>query len=116
MIKLVNSVQAWGTPEFETILKSELKQLDPDLLPLQQGLSQSSYATRSAVDVVVLNSTENTSTITVKAGIFYSGVIAGSCCADDPTPIDEQTEYCELQLALNKDTGEATVSLLQDSK
>jgi hypothetical protein len=116
VIKLVKSVQAWGTPEFETILKNELKQLDPDLLPLQQGLSQSSYATRGAVDVVVLNSTENANTIRVKAGIFYSGVIAGSCCADDPTPVEEQTEYCEVQLALDKHTGETTVSLLQDSK
>ena len=116
MIKLVKSVKAWGTPEFETVLKKELEQLDPDLLPLQEGMSQSSYATRNAVDVVVLNSTENANTIRVKAGIFYSGVIAGSCCADDPTPVEEQTEYCEVQLALNKDTGEATVSLLRDAK
>ncbi|WP_455221750.1 hypothetical protein [Kaarinaea lacus] len=116
MIKLVNSIQAWGTPEFETVLKKELKQLDPDLLPLQQGMSQSSYATGNAIDAVVLNSTENANTILVKAGIFYSGVIAGSCCADDPTPVEEQTEYCEVQLTLNKDTGDATVSLLRDSK
>ena len=116
MIKLVKSVKAWGMPEFETVLKKELEQLDPDLLPLQEGMSQSSYATRNAVDVVVLNSTENANTIRVKAGIFYSGVIAGSCCADDPTPVEEQTEYCEVQLALNKDTGEATVSLLRDAK
>ena len=116
MIRLVNSVQAWGTPEFETVLKKELKQLDPDLLPLQQGMSQSSYATGSAIDAVVLHSTENTNTILVKAGIFYSGVIAGSCCADDPTPVEEQTEYCEVQLTLNKDTGDTTVSLLRDSK
>lgn len=114
MIKLINSVQAWGKPEFETVLKKELKQLDPDLLPLQQGMSQSSCATRGAIDVVVLNSTEDANSIRVKAGIFYSGVIAGSCCADDPTPVEEQTEYCEVQLALNKDTGETTVSLLRD--
>lgn len=116
MIKLINSVQAWGKPEFETVLKKELKQLDPDLLPLQQGMSQSSYVTRGAIDVVVLNSTEDANSIRVKAGIFYSGVIAGSCCADDPTPVEEQTEYCEVQLMLNKDTGETTVSLLRDSK
>lgn len=113
MIKLANSVQAWGTAEFEQVLKDELKQLDPGLLPLQEGLSQTSYVTSGAIDAVVLNSTENADSIYVKVGIFYGGVIAGSCCADDPTPVEEQTEYCELQLAINKTTAEATMTLLK---
>ena len=50
--------------------------------------------------------------IHVKAGIFYSGIIAGCSCADDPTPVDEQNEYCEVQFEINKKTAEATVALL----
>jgi hypothetical protein len=113
MIKLVNSVEAWGKPEFETVLKDELKMLDPAVLPLQQGLSQTSYVTDRAIDMMVLNSTEHANIITVKVGLFYGGIIAGSCCADDPTPVDEQAEYCEVQVVIEKNSAVATISLVE---
>ena len=52
--------------------------------------------------------------ILVKAGIFYTGIIAGCSCADDPTPLDEQNEYCELELNINKETAETTIVLLEE--
>jgi hypothetical protein len=42
MIRLTNSMAAWGTPEFAAVLKQELQALGGDGLPLQQGLSASS--------------------------------------------------------------------------
>ena len=47
-------------------------------------------------------------------GIFYAGIIVGSCCDSDPTPVCEQTEYCEVQFNINKLTAEATVALLEN--
>ncbi|UCH54022.1 MAG: hypothetical protein JSW09_04330 [Pseudomonadota bacterium] len=112
MIKLANALAAWGSPDFETTLKAELKGLDTAQLPLQQGLSHTSYACDGGIDVVILTVTEIPSGIRAKAGIFYSGIIAGSCCADDPTPISEQAEYCELQFDIDRRTAETTVTLL----
>jgi len=62
--------------------------------------------------VVILNVTETENVIRAKTGIIYAGIIAGSCCADDPTPMSEQTEYCEVQFDINKMTAETTVTIL----
>jgi hypothetical protein len=112
MIRLSQSLSAWGTTGFEDTLKKEVEQLDVDRLPLQQGLSYTSYATDSQRKVVIIRVSEEVEFIRVKAGIFYSGIIAGCSCADDPTPVDEQNEYCEVQIVLNKRTAEAEVALL----
>ena len=113
MIKLDKSLHAFGTSNFEKILQKELEQLNTDQLPLQQGLSTSSYALSDSLKVMILNTSDETDYIRVKAGLFYSGIIAGCSCADDPTPIDENSEYCEIQIDINKNTAEAVISLLE---
>lgn len=112
MIVLTESLKAWGSPVFNDTFRRELGSLDTEQLPLQQGLAQSSYVSDSSFSVVILNTAEISNAIQVKAGIFYAGVIAGSCCADDPTPLDEQTEYCEIQCEINKTTAETKINLL----
>jgi len=103
---------AWGTPEFESVLKQEIGQLKAGQLPLQQGLSTTSYATDSPFEAVILGASEVDGVIRAKAGIFYQGIIAGCSCADDPTPVNEENEYCELLFEINRKTGKATVALL----
>jgi len=112
VFKLVESAQAWGKPEFSAVLKEEIERLDPDLLPLQKGLSKTSYIAGGPKDVVFISAKDSTDKIDVRVGIFYAGINAGSCCADDPTPVEEETEYCEVQLAINKKTAETEVVLL----
>ena len=114
MIKLNRSLEAWGTPDFEKTLKKEIQALEPNTLPLQAGLSQSSYVGDTDISVLILNISETVHDILAKIGIYYTGVIAGSCCADDPTPMNELNEYCEVQFNINKLTAETTVSLLND--
>ena len=113
MIRLTKSLKAWGTTNFADILKTEVEQVKADALPLQQGLALSSYVTDSQHKAVIMNVFEEADFISVRAGIFYSGIIAGCSCADDPTPTSEQTEYCEVQFAINKMTGETSVVLLE---
>ena len=110
VLTLVEVLKAWGGPDFMDICKNAIQSLDHAQLPLQQGLSQSSFVSDSPMSVVILNISETAAAIQVKAGIFYAGIIAGSCCADDPTPPCEQTEYCELLFAINKTTAETTVT------
>jgi len=111
MLKLTDSLKAWGTPDFETVLKEEIQGLDHSTLPLQEGLSQSSHVSDAKISIVILKASESRDCICVKTGIFYAGIIAGSCCADDPTPITENTEYCEVLFDINKITAETVATL-----
>ena len=114
MTRLPNSLNAWGTPGFETTLKQEIEQLDAAQLPLQQGLARSSHVTERPFQAMVIAVREEAGLLRVKAGIFYTGVIAGCSCADDPTPIDEQTEYCVVEIGIDRLTADAEVTLLQE--
>ena len=116
MLKLTDSLEAWGGPDFETVLKEEIQRLDHSILPLQEGLSQSSHVSDTTISVVILRVSETPDYISVKTGIFYAGIIAGSCCADDPTPITENTEYCEVLFNINKTTAETVVTLHPEEK
>ncbi len=112
MIRLPLSLQNWNTDAFQQTFKHELCSLKPEHLPLQQGLQYSSYALTDKLSVAVLLAEEQKDFLQVKAGIFYSGIIAGCSCSDDPTPIDEVTEYCEVQVSINKQTAVASIQLL----
>jgi hypothetical protein len=114
MIRLPHSLNAWGTPGFNDVLKREIEQLDAAALPLQQGLARSSHVTDRPFQAMIIGVHEAAGLIRVKAGIFYTGIIAGCSCADDPTPIDELTEYCVVQLDIDRTTADATVTLLEE--
>ena len=114
MIKLAKALNAWGTPEFEAVLKDEIQSMNAGQLPLQDGLSQTSYVVEEPINVMILNVSESAGIIHAKTGVFYAGIIAGSCCADDPTPVCEQTEYCEMQFDIDKKSAVSTVTILKD--
>ena len=114
MIQLTKAARAWGNDCFNDILKAEVEQLDTTQLPLQTGLSHSSYVSDDDFRVMVIGAEEIADHIRVHAGIFYAGIIAGCNCADDPTPVDSQPEYCEVQLDINRETSETIITLLHD--
>ena len=113
MLRLDNALNAWGTPEFEIILKQEIAQRAGEL-PLQQGLSTGNYVADEPITVVINRVAETEDVIRVQAGIFYKGVIGGCSCADDPTPNSEINEYCEVQLDIDKATAAAAVTLVTE--
>lgn len=114
MIHLGKALKAWRTPAFKAIVQDEIEHLEADQLPLQQALAQTSYATGGTLGAVILDVTESAGNLRVKAGLFHSGIIAGCSCADDPTPLDEITEYCELLFDIDKQTAATRVTLLAD--
>ena len=114
MIKLAKALAAWNSPEFKDALKLEMEKLDSQQLPLQQGLTTGSYVTDSKISVMIISVADKVSFIGVKAGIFYSSIIAGCNCADDPTPVDENSEYCKVLVTIDKSTAETTVVLAKD--
>ena len=114
MIRLSKALRAWHTPDFNTVLKAEIEHIDADLLPLQEGLSQSSHAIADRLSAIILAVAEEPDRLRVKAGLLYAGIIAGCSCADDPTPVEPQNEYCELRFEIDMATGAATVSPVRD--
>ena len=112
MIRLDKALHAWRTADFEAVLKQEIAQLDAHELHLQQGLSTGNYVADEPVTVVINAVAETAEAIRVQAGIFYKGVIGGCSCADDPTPVSEINEYCEVRLDIDKVTAATEVALI----
>lgn len=86
--------------------------MNADQLPLQQALSASNYALDGNLKAMIMDTSKDETHIRVKAGIFYTGVISGCNCADDPTPVDEQPEYCQVQIDINIATAQASIALI----
>ena len=114
MIRFAASLEAWGTPEFNDFLKQEIEALEGVQLPLQDGLTSSSYALNDRISAMIVSVDDAGTAIRAKAGIFYAGIVAGCSCADDPTPITRQHEYCVLQFTIDKTTAETTLLLMEE--
>lgn len=111
---LTHALAAWNTPSFGEAFKQEVEQLDAALLPLQQGLSGTSDVADEPFRVMLIGSADAGGCIRVKAGIFYAGILGGCSCADDPTPLESQPEYCVLWFDIDKTSAETRVSLVPD--
>lgn len=114
MIRLPRSLAVWGSPAFADTLKQELVRGAGGQLPLQQALSAASYASDAPSDIMLIHADESADVIRVKVGVFYTGIIAGCSCADDPSPVEPVNEYCELMLCIDRHSGQTTAALLDD--
>ena len=63
---------------------------------------------------MILHVSDDKDSIQAKTGIFYTGIIGGCHCADDPSPDNEHPEYCEIMFDINKKTAETVLHLLSD--
>lgn len=109
---MLELIQAWDTPEFVAVFKRLVANMTVEQLPLQQGLQASDFAVDKDLKVLVLNIESDEDTIKIKAGVFYQGMVSGCHCADDPSPQQTNTEYCELLFVINKQSGLAKVTLI----
>ncbi len=103
-----------GGGDFRAAVKAEIEALDVGLLPLQEGLSRSSHVSAHRVGATILRVDAGDGRLRVKAGLFYTGIIAGCSCADDPTPVDDLTEYCEVWIDIDPATGVGSVALANE--
>ena len=112
MLWLPDTARAWGTPEFRALCKQELR-TQAASLPLDAGLARSSRVLDDSLEVLVLGASEAGERLDLRVGVVYSGCSAGCGCADDPTPLDETTEYCELLIQIDRASGAASVTLAE---
>lgn len=113
MMRLPQTLSAWGSPSFAAVLKRELSPLGGEL-PLQRGVAATSVALDDRVEVMLLGADEAPDCLRLRLGVFFSGLVAGCSCADDPTPVEPQPEYCELLLTIDKATAAASATLAED--
>lgn len=112
MIFLPNIKSAWNTPQFNEIFTQEISEICIADLPLQKALQYGNYVTDENVWYMILSTLEHENHFRLTIGVFFSSVICGCSCADDPTPIDTHSEYCELELLVSKKDGATQVKLL----
>lgn len=111
MLYLTQTLQAWDQDEFIETLTSELNQLDEGLLPLQACLVKGSHVVEDKDHkFMLIRSSSNNESIELTVGVFFSSIIAGCACADDPTPEDTYSEYGELRISIDKRTAATTIS------
>lgn len=113
---LPHSLAAWNTPGFGDCFKREAGRIDAALLPLQSGLSRTSSVADEPFTVMVLDTSEAGDCLRVKAGILYAGITGGCSCADDPTPLEAQPEYCELWFEIDRSSAATRVWLVQEAR
>jgi len=109
-VRLERALAAWGSVDFDRELKGELEALSVHELPLQRALAGASRVADQGFTVMVLASAAEGGRLEAKVGVFFTGVEAGSCCADDPSPPGEQPEYCELRVEIDRESAQALVS------
>ena len=83
-------------------------------LPLQQGLSRGSHVIDEPLTALIMKVAQTDDVLRVRAGIFYKSQVAGCSCADDPTPVNNESEYCEVLLDINIYTSAATITLIEN--
>lgn len=111
MPKLTRSLNAWNTQQFNEVFTREITQLSLDELPLQQALQLGSYATKDNFQIMINSKNELADNIVITTGIFYSSIIAGCNCSDDPTPVDINPEYCEIQFIIDKASANTVIHI-----
>lgn len=112
-MRLELALTAYGTDGFKEAFKQDIQNQPHTELPLQQGLTHSSYVSDEPFHAIVLSAEDVGDVIRVRTQIMYTGIIAGCACSDDPTPQDLMTESCVLVLDINKDSAQARVVLEQ---
>ena len=111
MFTLQKSLDDWNTPTFENTFKAEVRNLDKELLPLQKSLLFSSYVSNEKISPVVMSSSASTTHLLIKTTIFFTGIIAGCSCSDNPGPQDTQQESCDVLFRINLNNAETQVEL-----
>ena len=111
MVELVEAMHAWPSARFAATLKQQLQALQPGALPLGQATTQGGYVDDSDISVTVLRTTDNGQSVAADVGVFFTEVVGGCNCHDDPLAVNA---YCELRVTIDKLTAATTFTLIGD--
>lgn len=111
-IPLPQSSAALQSDTLKDTLQKELAALPLEALPLAQAMQHGSHV-HGIDQVMLLEQTPAGTRMNIRVGIFFSSMLGGCHCADDPGPIELMNEYVELTLQL--DPSSACATLLSDA-
>lgn len=81
------------------------------MLPLDRCVSQGSAADDGHCTVMVLRAGDDARAVHARVGVFFTEVVGGCSCGDDPASIPA---YCELRIRIDKTTAEADIGIVPD--
>lgn len=110
-MRLAKSIKAWGTAKFREVLKDEIEHLMISEFPLAQALQFGNFVADERPAVMINSIEDRGDHVAVRVGVFFAGINAGACCADDPTPVESHHEYCVVQMEVDMATGETQARL-----
>lgn len=111
MPQLPLSLQAWPDGHFAQTLKAELKALPAGTLPLLHGLTEGGIVDDSDLEVSVLSRHDEAGVIQAKLACFFTEVVGGCNCHDDPYT---KNACCELLVRIDRQSAEARFYPLPD--
>lgn len=92
-------------------LADALCRLPAGSLPLQAGCLRGGWADDSEIEVSVLGAELKADRIVARVGVFFSEVIGGCNCADDPVAA---AAHLTLEVRVDRQTGEALFAAAAD--
>ena len=105
------STNAWQSEAFSRSLKGEIEALGTGYLPLDQGITQGGFVDDGDITAMVLNATGDDRHIDSEVGVFFTEIVAGCNCGDEPESINV---YCKLKLRIDRATAEAKIAFIPD--
>jgi len=103
---LVDSVGAFGTPTFAEVLRRELLALPDGVLPIEG--EQGGLVDPASLGVTLLSSRADAERIEIAVGVFYTEIVGGCSCGDEPFGVNG---YTELRLRIERADGGALILL-----
>ena len=109
MVKLPESLQQWQSASFDKTLKKELEALPAGTLPLADALTRCGSVDDSNISAIVISSSGLDGRIQSRVSIFFTEIVAGCVCGEDPVP---ENAHCEMLVSIDTGTGEADFQLI----
>ena len=110
MLNLYDALAFRDAREFSMQLKHAIEALDASLMPLHRCVSQGGQVDASNMAVTVLGVTTVEDEICARIGVFFTEVVGGCSCGDEPF---ESPVYCELGLTINRQSGDAVFNVIE---
>ena len=110
MPELLDALQQSQPGVIEKALKHELENLPAGTLPLEKGTNRGGFVDDSDISVTVISVKQDKNSIQAKVGVFFTEIIAGCGCGDDPMP---ENTYCEMLISIDRTTFAAKFEVIQ---
>jgi hypothetical protein len=110
VVSLGNSLRAWNTAAFAGSLKADILGLGAGVLPLHEAAA-GGCVDEGDIEITLLGTSHSATEIHANIGIFFTEVIAGCSCGDEPAA---SNAYCELRVSIDRGNGQARFEVIHD--